>query len=109
MLIESTQQLVFSWDPPLEYVCPTLKYNFTSENCGSCTIDSPHDQVVSCTEFQASHTGINCIFTVWSIACGNVTGPGSMLSANVTLQGYYTIIHTFIDKFQLLIINKCLD
>jgi hypothetical protein len=89
-LIANPQQLIFSWEPALEYDCPTLEYNFTSENCGSCAIDS---QVVSCTEFQASPAGINCNFTVWSIVCGNVTGQGSMLSANVTLQGYYSYTH----------------
>ena len=89
-VIANPQQLIFSWDPSLEYVCPTLKYDFTSQNCGNCTTNS--SQVVSCTEFQTSPAGINCTFTIWSVVCGNVTGPGSMQSANVTLQGYYNII-----------------
>ena len=84
----SPQELIFSWDKTIEYICPTLEYNFTSENCGSCTVDVI-PRAVSCIGFQTSVTGITCIFTVRSVVCGNITGPESVRSANVTLQGYY--------------------
>ena len=85
-LVASPQELMFSWNKIIDYVCPTLEYNFTSENCGSCTLDAP--RAVSCIGFQPSSAGVTCIFTVWSVVCGNVTGPESVQSANVTLQGY---------------------
>ena len=78
------QELIFSWDQA-DYDCPTLQYNFTSQNCGSCGTNT--SQAVSCTEFQTSPDGINCTFTVWSIVCGNITGPQSMRSTNVNLKG----------------------
>ena len=84
--IARPQELIFSWDQ-VQYDCPTLEYNFTSENCGSCAEVTP--RVVSCIGFETSPAGIVCTFTVWSTVCGNVTGPGSMQSANVSLQGYY--------------------
>jgi hypothetical protein len=87
-LIANSQQLIFSWEPALEYVCPTLEYNFTSENCGSCAVMFDSPLVVSCIGFQTSPAGISCTFTVWSVACGNVTGPGSMRSTNINLNGY---------------------
>ena len=93
-ILTNPQQLIFSWDQALEYVCPTLEYNFTSQSCGTCATKFNTSRAVSCTEFQTSPAGINCTFTVWSIVCGNVTGPGSMQSANVTLQGYNYGIHT---------------
>ena len=79
------QELIFSWDQ-VDYNCPTLQYNFTSQDCGSCATDS--SQAVSCTEFQTSPAGIACTFTVWSVVCGNVTGPESMQSTlTVNLKG----------------------
>ena len=83
--ISRPQEILFIWDKALEYICPTLEYNFTSQNCGTCTVVAP--QVVNCTRFQTSTAGINCTFTVWSVVCGNVTGPGSMQSVTVSLKG----------------------
>ena len=75
---------MFGWDQ-IEYDCPILQYNFTSENCGICIeVDR---RVVSCTGFQTSSAGITCTFTVSSIVCGNVTGPGSMQLATINLKG----------------------
>ena len=81
---DNPQELIFSWDQ-MDYNCPTLQYNFTSQNCGSCAVDA--SQAISCTEFLTSPAGINCTFTVWSIVCGNITGSQSMRSTNVNLKG----------------------
>ena len=80
-------ELIFRWNRVLnsEYNCSTLQYDFTSQNCGSCAEVTP--QVVSCSGFQVSSAGITCTFTVSSVVCGNITGPGSMQSANVNLKG----------------------
>ena len=84
-----TNELIFRWDQldPNDYNCSALEYDFTSENCGSCAVHVVTPRVVSCTGFQTSTAGITCTFTVWSVVCGNVTGPGSMRSIDIILKG----------------------
>jgi hypothetical protein len=59
--------LVFSWNRTL--ICPSLRYNIQSENCGQCpnTTDSTS---VNCSDFIISNSVTICTFAVQAVICG---------------------------------------
>ena len=74
------RDIIFNWDG-IEYNCPSLKYNFSSINCGKCIFDGPTQ--VNCSSFTTSTAGITCQFSVRTKICGNIFGEFRTTTINL--------------------------
>ena len=85
----NSEQLTFEWNP-VSPGCPAISYITATSNCGSCSNGTNMTKSV-CSPPQLSAIAMECIFTIQSMACGNVF----MDSVFVTLKGinyWYTIL-----------------
>ena len=76
----NVQEIFFNWDG-IEYNCPSLHYNFTSNNCGNCVLTAPTE--VNCSRFTTSTAGVSCNFSVGSNICDNIFGEVEVIAINL--------------------------
>ena len=82
-LIDVTpSELTFMWTPPQQQ-CPSLTFNITSENCGTCESASIQPTIV-CSNFTL---GTVCLLRVYSIICGNIVSLSPSRDISATLEG----------------------
>ena len=66
----SLREITFKWSKsPVVLDCPSLHYNITTSNCGSCPTTTTNT-TVTCTDVPTD--GSVCTFSIESVVCGKV-------------------------------------
>ena len=105
-LTNGAKELTFSWSQ-VPFTCPTLYYNITSINCGSCNQSTTLNSV-TCTSFTPSISNTLCTFSVQTVICGNLAGEMRILDVNlkgvssgITITLTITCTSTILMQFQM--------
>ena len=98
----SLREVTFKWSKsPVQLVldCPSLHYNITSSNCGSCPTTTTNT-TVTCTDIPTETDASMCTFSIESIVCGKVVNlfndtihiPMNMTDTSSCDYGFYIAI-----------------
>ena len=81
------ETITFEWEPVGD-VCSGVYYNIIASNCGNCV---PRTKFTNTTCTGAPTDGSQCVFSLETVICGNITGKRSD-PVYVHLNGQYNTI-----------------
>ena len=67
------EAIVFEWESVGD-ICSGVYYNTNASNCGNCV---PITEFTNTTCIDAPRDGSQCVFSLETVICGNITGKRS--------------------------------